>query len=47
MAKQVITFPDVSNSMVNQVVSDFKADGATVTKTQNTDGTWTVVATYS
>jgi muconolactone delta-isomerase len=46
MSSQVITLTEVPDSMVAQVVSDFTSEGATVTQTQQADGTWTVVATF-
>jgi hypothetical protein len=40
------TLNDVPDSEVEQVVQDYKDEGATVTKTRNPDGTWTVTATF-
>lgn len=39
------TLENVPDSEVNEVVSDFQSEGATVVKNQNADGTWTVTAT--
>ncbi len=40
------TLDNVPNSEVKQVAEDFESEGATVTKTQNPDGTWNVVADF-
>jgi hypothetical protein len=41
---QVLT--DVPEADVNQVVADFEAQGATVTKTRQPDGKFTVTANF-
>jgi hypothetical protein len=43
---RVETLSDVPDSEVDQVVKDFESEGAKVTKTQQPDGKWTVVATF-
>jgi hypothetical protein len=51
--KQPQVWPDVSADLVDQFISDIKADAAahqltvTVTKKDNGDGTFTVTETYS
>ena len=45
MAKQE-NLNNIPDSEVNEVVSDFESEGATVTKTQNPDGTWNVIAIW-
>ncbi len=40
------TITGIPSDQVDQVVSDFESEGATVTKSQQPDGTWTVVATF-
>lgn len=42
----VETLTDVSDSDVDQIVSDFEKAGATVTKTKQANGLWTVKATF-
>jgi hypothetical protein len=37
----------VPNAELAQLVSDFESEGATVSKTQNSDGTWKVVAKWN
>lgn len=45
MAKTIV-LRDVPPDHVDEVVSEFEADGATVSKTQQADGNYTVTATY-
>jgi hypothetical protein len=40
------TLSDIPDSEVNQVVGDYESEGATVTKTKQSDGTWTVIAKW-
>ena len=40
------TLRNVPNSDVDEVVGDFESEGATVEKTENSDGTWNVTATF-
>ena len=42
--QEVLT--DVPDSDVNEVVGDFESEGATVEKTKQPDGNWTVTATF-
>jgi hypothetical protein len=44
---QTITLTGIADSTVDQVVGDFQSEGATVTKTKQADGTWTVVAKFT
>ncbi len=43
---RVETLTDVPDSMVKEVVADFKSEGASVTKTKQANGSWIVVATF-
>lgn len=43
---RVETLTDIPDTEVDQVVNDFKSEGATVTKTRQANGMWTVVATF-
>lgn len=40
------TLTDVPDSDVDEKVRDFESEGATVTKTKQTGGKWTVVAKF-
>ena len=40
------TLENVPDSEVDEVVSDFQSEGATVEKIQQEDGSWKVTATY-
>lgn len=46
MPTGVSTQDGVPGDEVDTVVAGYKAEGAIVTKTENTDGTWKVVATF-
>jgi hypothetical protein len=39
------TITDIPTEDVDTVVSDFESEGCKATKTKQTDGNWTVVAT--
>ncbi|MGA2465844.1 MAG: hypothetical protein ABSH06_16010 [Thermodesulfobacteriota bacterium] len=43
---RVETLTDIPDNDVDKVVSDFESEGATVTKTRQANGMWTVVATF-
>lgn len=40
------TLTDIPDSDVQQTVEDFESEGATVEKTKQADGNWTVKATW-
>ena len=44
MITEILT--NIPDSEVDEVVRDFESEGASVEKTQNTDGTWKVTATF-
>ena len=44
LAKQQLT--DIPSAEVEKVVAQFKAEGATVEKIRQPDGTWTVTADF-
>ena len=44
--RRIVTLTDVPDAEVTQVVADFKSEGATVAKTKQENGMWTVVATF-
>jgi hypothetical protein len=39
------TVSSIPSAYVEEVISDFESEGCTAIKTQQPDGTWTVVAT--
>ena len=45
MARQEI-LNNIPDSEVDEIVSGFESDGATVTKDKNPDGTWNVTAIW-
>ena len=45
--KRVETLTDVPDDAVDQIVSDYQDEGATVTKKKQPNGKWTVTATFS
>jgi uncharacterized protein with GYD domain len=40
------TIKDVPDDKVDEVVQDFESEGAKVEKTEQSNGKWTVVATF-